>query len=74
MLPGMPGAAPPPPDNPGGGVQNAPGIAIVNNSRSTTAWARKAWKEEMARKAKSEKHTWHKAKSFGLSIDMFSSK
>ena len=29
--------------------QNAPGINIINNSRMTSVWARKAWMEELAR-------------------------
>ena len=29
-------------------VQNAPGVNIINNSRNTSLWVRKAWKEQHA--------------------------
>ena len=50
---GMAGGAAPPGGGGGGGgpcLQNAPGINVINNSRVTSVWARKAWLDEMAKK------------------------
>ena len=57
---GMAGGAAPPGGEGGGGgpcLQNAPGINVINNSRVTSVWARKAWLDEMAKKkaAKADK-------------------
>ena len=36
--------------------QNAPGINVINNSRMTTAWARKAWLEENKKRMRRRGH------------------